>query len=57
MLTAVECRSMSEQKLAEAEQNPKHERRLRDAAEARLFLAKKLDAMDRGSPLTRVLTV
>jgi hypothetical protein len=39
MLTAVECRERAEQKRAEAELHPRHERRLRTAVEGWLVLA------------------
>jgi hypothetical protein len=39
MLTSAECRQRAEQKLAEAALHPRHERRLRSAAEGWLNLA------------------
>jgi hypothetical protein len=39
MLTSEECRERAEQKIAEAELHPRHERRLRSAAEGWLILA------------------
>ena len=39
MLTSAECRQQAEQKITEAELNPRHERRLRAAAEGWLILA------------------
>jgi hypothetical protein len=39
MLTSAECRQRAEQKITEAELNPRHERRLRTAAEGWLILA------------------
>ena len=39
MLTAAECRERAEQKIAEADLQPRHERRLRTAAEGWLVLA------------------
>ena len=39
MLTAAECRERAEQKIAEADLQPRHERRLRTAAEGWLGLA------------------
>ena len=37
--TSAECRIRAEQKIAEAERNPRHRRRLLNAAEAWLLLA------------------
>jgi hypothetical protein len=42
MLTSIECRAQAEKKLAQANQNPQHRRRLITAAEAWLFLASQL---------------
>ena len=39
MLTSAECRERAEQKLAEADLHPRHEKRLRTAAEGWLNLA------------------
>jgi hypothetical protein len=39
MLTSAECRARAEQKIAEAELQPRHERKLRTAAEGWLVLA------------------
>ena len=39
MLTSAKCRERAEQKLAEAELHPRHEKRLRAAAEGWLNLA------------------
>ena len=39
MPTSAECRERAEQKLAEADLHPRHERRLRSAAEGWLVLA------------------
>ena len=39
MLTSEECRERAEQKIAEADLQPRHERRLRTAAEGWLVLA------------------
>jgi hypothetical protein len=39
MLTSAECRQRAEQKIAEADLHPRHERRLRSAAEGWLVLA------------------
>jgi hypothetical protein len=42
MFTAAECRSIANQKLAQAEHDDRHRRRLINAAEAWLFLAYRL---------------
>jgi hypothetical protein len=42
MFTSAECLGVAEQKLAEAECDPQHRRRLRKAAEAWLILANQL---------------
>ena len=39
MLTSAECRARAEQKIAEAELQPRHERKLHTAAEGWLVLA------------------
>jgi hypothetical protein len=46
MFTAAECRSIANQKLAQAEHDDRHRRRLTAAAEAWLFLAYKLSGED-----------
>jgi hypothetical protein len=43
MFTSAECRAHAEEKLAAAEDNPRHRRRLLTAAEARLNLAEKIE--------------
>jgi hypothetical protein len=42
MFTSAECRARAEQKLAEAERDPRHKARLRTAAKAWLILANQL---------------
>jgi hypothetical protein len=42
MFTAAECRAHAEEKLAAAEDNPQHRKRLLTAAEAWLHLADKI---------------
>jgi hypothetical protein len=42
MFTPAECLGVAEQKLAEAERDPQHRKRLRKAAEAWLILANQL---------------
>ena len=42
MLTSAECRAQAEQKLAQAEHDERHQKRLITAAEAWLFLASQL---------------
>jgi hypothetical protein len=42
MLTAAECRAQAEEKLAQAERDERHRKRLITAAEAWLFLASQL---------------
>ena len=42
MFTSAECQARAEKKLAEAEHDPQHKTRLRNAAEAWLFLANRL---------------
>jgi hypothetical protein len=43
MFTAYECRTIALQKLAQAKHDKRHRRKLTSAAEAWLFLARKLD--------------
>jgi hypothetical protein len=43
MLTANQCRAKALEKLGLARTNPRHRRRLMDAADAWVFLADKLD--------------
>ena len=47
MLTSAECRAQAELKLAEADQDGRHRRRLITAAEAWLFLASQLRRVER----------
>jgi hypothetical protein len=42
MFTSAECQAIAEQKLAEAERDPHHKKRLRTAAEAWFILANQL---------------
>jgi hypothetical protein len=46
VFTAAECRAIAGRKLAQAEQDPRHRRRLITAAQAWLFLAGKLSGED-----------
>jgi hypothetical protein len=46
MFTPAQCRAIGEKKLAQAEKDDRHRRRLNNAAEAWLFLASKLSAED-----------
>ena len=48
MLTAAECRAQAEAKLAQAEHDDRHRRRLITAAEAWLFLASQLSRAEAG---------
>ena len=48
MLTAAECKKRAEQKIAEADLHPRHERRLRSAAEGRLILADVMARVEAG---------
>ena len=47
MLTSAECRARAEQKLAQAEIDDRHRKRLIVAAEAWLFLASQLRGAER----------
>jgi len=47
MLTSAECRAQAEQKLAQAERDERHRKRLITAAEAWLFLAGQLRRAER----------
>jgi hypothetical protein len=47
MLTATECRAKALEKLAQAKQDKRHRRKLKSAAEAWLFLAEKLERIER----------
>jgi len=46
MFTAVQCRATAEKKLAQAEHDQRHRRRLTAAAEAWFFLANRLSGED-----------
>ena len=43
MFTVDECRAKAAEKLAQAEREPRHRRKLQNAAQAWLFLASKID--------------
>jgi hypothetical protein len=47
MFTAAECRAKALEKIMQAKQDNRHRRKLISAAEAWLFLAKRLDQLDR----------
>jgi hypothetical protein len=49
MLTSEECRERAEQKIAEANLHPSHEKRLRAAAEGWLVLAGIMDRAEASS--------
>ena len=46
MLTSAECRARAEQKIAEAELQPRHERKLRTPAEGWLVLADPMERLE-----------
>jgi hypothetical protein len=46
MLTSAECRARAEQKLAEADLHPRHEKKLRTAAEGWLVLADLMERLE-----------
>jgi hypothetical protein len=46
MFTPAQCRAIAEQKLAQAEKDDRHRRRLINAAEAWFFLAARLSGED-----------
>jgi hypothetical protein len=46
MFTSAECRAKAEEKLAQAERDHRHSRRLIDAAEAWLFLADQIRRLE-----------
>lgn len=46
-LTSAECRTMAEEKLAEADRDNRHRRRLITAAEGWLFLASQLRRLEK----------
>ena len=48
MLTAAECRRKAAEKLALAERDVQHQRKLRNAAKAWLLLARLMDASPQG---------
>jgi hypothetical protein len=50
MLTSAECRVQAEQKLAQAERDGRHRKRLITAAEAWLFLASQLRRVEAAFP-------
>ncbi len=50
MLTSAECRAQAEQKLAQAERDGQHRKRLNTAAEAWLFLASQLIRVEAAFP-------
>ena len=47
MFTAAECRAKALEKIMQAKQDKRHRRKLISAAEAWLFLADRLDQLDR----------
>jgi hypothetical protein len=47
MFTAAECRAKALEKIMQAKEDNRHRRKLISAAEAWLFLAKRLDQLDR----------
>jgi hypothetical protein len=56
MLTSAECRVQAEQKLAQAERDERHRKRLITAAEAWLFLASQLRRVEAAFPNDEVVT-
>jgi hypothetical protein len=46
MLTSAECRARAEQKIAEAELQPRHQRKLRTAAEGWLVLSDLMERLE-----------
>ena len=46
MNTAAECRAKAKEKITQATQDKRYRRKLLSAAEARLFLAERLDELD-----------
>jgi hypothetical protein len=50
MLTSSECRKRAEQKIAEAELQPRHEKRLRTAAQGWFILADLMAQVEGKSP-------
>jgi hypothetical protein len=55
MFTSAECRAMAEQKLAQAEGDDQHRRRLLTAADAWLFLASRLREIEGALPTADVV--
>jgi hypothetical protein len=56
MLTSAECRAQADQKLAQAEHDERHRKRLITAAEAWLFLARQLRRAEAAFPHDEVGT-
>ena len=56
MFTSAECRGMAERKLAQAEDDHQHRRRLITAAAGWLFLASKLREIEAALPTDDVVT-
>jgi hypothetical protein len=56
MLTSAECRAQADQKLAQAEHDERHRKRLITAAEAWLFLASQLRRAESAFPHDEVGT-
>jgi hypothetical protein len=56
MLTSAECRAQADQKLAQAEHDERHRKRLITAAEAWLFLASQLRRTEAAFPHDEVGT-
>jgi hypothetical protein len=52
-LTSAECRTIAEEKLAEADRDERHRKRLTTAAEGWLFLASQLRHLERAFDTTR----
>ncbi len=46
MLTSAECRQRAEEKIADAERQPRHEKRLRTAAQGWLVLAEIMERLE-----------
>ena len=56
MYTSAECRAQVEQKLAQAERDERHRKRLITAAEAWLFLASQLRRVEAALPSDEAVT-
>ena len=56
MLTSAECRAQADQKLAQAERDERHRKRLITAAEAWLFLASQLRRTEAAFPNDETVT-